>query len=227
MLHRILQAHASAFHPVVELPDQLLRLDLSSKNPIADERVFFNTATFHTYINALLSASGAMAAVGGYNENRVIYQRSNHFAGQEPRSVHLGIDIWTAAGTAVYAPLESTVHSFADNNRFGDYGPTIVLCHTLDSVVFYTLYGHLSRKSLDNLHEGQTFAAGEKIGEIGNFPENGDWPPHLHFQIIAHMQGMKGDFSGVTAPSQREHYLKICPDPNLILQLPILNTPNS
>ncbi|HSI90676.1 MAG TPA: peptidoglycan DD-metalloendopeptidase family protein, partial [Adhaeribacter sp.] len=134
------------------------------------------------------------------------------------RSLHLGIDIWAQAGTAVYAPLAATIHSFQDNAAYGDYGPTLILQHELEGTVFYTLYGHLDRASLKNLKPGKTIAKGEKIAEFGPYPENGDWPPHLHFQIIADMQNLKGDFPGVCKPSEKAFYVALCPDPNLILQ---------
>ena len=63
------------------------------------------------------------------------------------------------------------------------------------------------------------FTAGEQIAKIGNYPINGNWPPHLHFQLITDMQGKKGDFYGVSSLEDRNHYLEICPDPNLILNI--------
>src|SRR5690606_14730404 len=101
---------------------------------------------------------------GGYNEDRIIYKRSSHFQGEEPRSVHLGVDLWTEAGTPVYAPLDAFVHSFADNQGMGNYGPTIILEHRLENHLFYTLYGHLSRKSLLGLSVGKSIKSGEKVG---------------------------------------------------------------
>ncbi len=58
---------------------------------------------------------------------------------------------------------------------------------------------------------------GDVIAEFGIPFENGQWPPHLHFQIIKDMQGMKGDYPGVCAFSEREMYLANCPDGDLIL----------
>ena len=137
----------------------------------------------------------------------------------EPRRLHLGVDIWGPAGTKVMAPLNGIVHSFAFNNNDSDYGATIILTHHLDGVGFHTLYGHLSLNSLKNLHEGQLVSKGEVIGEFGMRFENGNWPPHLHFQIIADMQGWRGDYPGVCRFSERMQWLANCPDPNIILQM--------
>jgi hypothetical protein len=49
--------------------------------------------------------------------------------------------------------------------------------------------------------------------------ENGNWPPHLHFQLIRDMQGWKGDYPGVAKFSERQQWLDNCPDPDTILQL--------
>jgi peptidoglycan LD-endopeptidase LytH len=115
------------------------------------------------------------------------------------------------------APLDGIVHSYAFNNAYGDYGATIILTHNLDGRTFHTLYGHLSLNSLKNLHEGQNIKRGDVFAEFGIPFENGQWPPHLHFQIILDMQGMKGDYPGVCAYAERANYLANCPDPDLIL----------
>ncbi|MBU0545934.1 peptidoglycan DD-metalloendopeptidase family protein, partial [Patescibacteria group bacterium] len=151
----------------------------------------------------------------------VIYRHSSLFAGEsESRSLHLGIDVFVPTGTPLYAPLNGTVHSFRDNAEQGDYGPTIIIRHELDGVLFYTLYGHLSRESMASLRVGQNFASGDRLAEIGATKINGGWPPHVHFEIITDMLGRVGDFFGVAPLSRREYFANLCPDPNLILQIP-------
>ena len=81
------------------------------------------------------------------------------------------------------------------------------------------LYGHLSLASIKNLREGETINKADVIGEFGTPQENGNWPPHLHFQIIKDLQGMKGDYPGVCKYSERETYMDNCPDTNLILRM--------
>ena len=62
-----------------------------------------------------------------------------------------------------------------------------------------------------------TIAPGVPFAEVGPPPENGDWPPHLHFQVIADLQGRRGDFPGVVAPAERAAWAALCPDPDLII----------
>ncbi len=136
-----------------------------------------------------------------------------------PRRLHLGVDIWGPADTPVYAPLPATVHSFAFNSAYGDYGATLILQHEMEGIIFHTLYGHLSLKSIEDKREGQTIENGEWIATFGEPAENGHWPPHLHFQIIIDMKEAKGDYPGVCAFDERESYLQNSPDGDLILNM--------
>lgn len=207
-------------HPVIRFPKKrkLVWLDFSANNAALLKQDLVDTQRFNSFVfNQMLHHH---IGVGGFTENRIIYHRSSHYQGEEPRSVHLGTDIWIAAGTPVFTPLDGKVHSYKDNAGFGNYGPTIILQHQIGDVLFYTLYGHLSRRSLEGLSTGLQVKAGDKIAEVGNYPENGDWPPHLHFQVMMSMEGYAGDFPGVAAPTQLPHFMKICVNPNIILQLP-------
>jgi len=221
-LAAILQKHQSEYKKIIDFDpakDKLYRFDFTEAN--AELRVddIVDTAKFSTYINHKLETAGAKYGIGGYNEERMLYKRSDLFEGTQPRTVHLGLDIWGPAGTTVHAPLGGTVHSFANNKNFGDYGPTIILQHQLDTRVFCTLYGHLSLDDLLPLKEGKYISRGEIIGRFGNATENGSWPPHLHIQVVEDMRIMKGDYPGVCTLAEREKYLANCPDPDLIVQM--------
>ncbi|GAB4092871.1 peptidoglycan DD-metalloendopeptidase family protein [Flaviaesturariibacter terrae] len=206
--------------PVVPLAenDKLLRMNLTASNPELDAETFTDTARFSLWVDEQLRRAGARYGVGGYNEHRTIYARSEKFdTEEEPRRLHLGIDIWGPAGTAVFAPLDGVVHSSAFNDFFGDYGATVILKHNISGFVFHTLYGHLGLSSLDDKAEGRPVKAGERIAAFGIPEENGHWPPHLHFQVIIDVQGKRGDYPGVCRYSQREQWLDNCPDPDILL----------
>lgn len=202
------------------LPDlrnsKTMQLDFTKRNRALQQIDLTNTAAFDRWLfdDVLQGKVG----IGGFMEDRIVYRRSAHYAGEEARSVHLGIDLWTAVGTPVHAPWEGTIHSFRDNEGFGNYGPTIIMEHMVAKQTFYTLYGHLSRASL-TLAVGQTISKNERVGDIGTYPENGDWPPHLHFQVMTDSLGWVGDFPGVVAPSQQGYYAKICMDPAFLIRI--------
>jgi murein DD-endopeptidase MepM/ murein hydrolase activator NlpD len=169
-----------------------------------------------------LSEYQARYAIGGYGELRTMYSRSHVFdaghPGEETRRLHLGMDIWGMAGTTVFCPVGGMVHSFAMNNADGDYGATLILLHQLEGVSFYTLYGHISEADL-SLSPGDYVNHGQELAHFGEQKENGNWPPHLHFQVIMDMELREGDYPGVCRYSERDKYLSNCPDPDLILQL--------
>ncbi|WP_266202276.1 peptidoglycan DD-metalloendopeptidase family protein [Pontibacter kalidii] len=221
-LSALLSRHRHTFAPVLDADlnaDCVCTLDFSEKNLLLQSTDLQDTDAFNKAVEQMLQQRQATTGVGGYLEDRFIYRRSRHFDVEaQSRNLHLGVDVWLPAGTAVFTPLDATVHSFKDNDNFGDYGPTIILQHELEGVTFYTLYGHLSRTSLQGLQQGQYFSKGQKIAEVGPYPENGHWPPHLHFQIVADMGDKYGDFPGVATAAERSRYERLCPDPNLILQ---------
>lgn len=222
----VLLNHQNNFFPILgyKITDEkFCILDNSEKNLDLAKIDIADTELFTKYIFDEINKNNCDIGLGKYLEDRVIYRHSSLFAGEaEPRSLHLGIDLFIAAGTPLFAPLAGIVHSFQDNTARGDYGPTIILQHELDGAIFYTLYGHLSRESITNLKVGQNFVAGQRLAEIGDKKINGGWPPHVHFEIITDMLGKKGDFFGVAPVSQWEYFSALCPDPNLILQMPRL-----
>jgi len=225
-IEEILENYRAQFAPVVPFQpgyDRLVQLDFTVTNTELRGEMLNDMGKFCDYINQKLIRAGAKYGIGGYNEHRSVYSRSPVFdaekTGEEPRRLHLGTDIWGNAGTAVMAPLDSVVHSFAFNDHFGDYGTTIILSHMLGGINFYTLYGHLGLDSIRDLQEGKPIQKWEVFANFGIPEENGHWPPHLHFQVIKDLQGWKGDYPGVCKFTERETYLQNCPDPDLLLQL--------
>jgi 4-aminobutyrate aminotransferase-like enzyme/Ser/Thr protein kinase RdoA (MazF antagonist) len=169
--------------------------------------------------------------VGGYGEIRPLYiadafeVKTNE--GYEHRTVHMGIDIWCKPGTNVWAIESGQVITSHNNANHKDYGPTIILKHETAQLTFYTLYGHLSRESLAQMPVGKQVNKGDKIGEIGIFEVNGNWAPHLHFQIILDRLNCETDFYGVCTPTKWPIFQSICPDPNLIFKNEILTNAKS
>ena len=175
---------------------------------------------------AAMREAGATIGAGGYDEARVIYAADAYGtdAGtDEGRTVHVGVDLTLPPESPLYAPLDGVVHGFEDAPARLDYGPVIVLRHEVpgdEPQTFYTLYGHLERRSLEGLHAGKPVRAGEPFAAVGAPPENGDWWPHVHVQIVTDMLDVPCNFNGVAPASQRGTWLSLCPDPNLLLGIP-------
>ena len=194
---------------------------VGAREPIAAKE-YADAAAFTARIWRAMHAAGAEAAVGSYDHERPTYGGALFATTGEPRSVHIGVDIFMHAGTPVFAPLDGVVRSFADNAAKFDYGPCVVLEHDVGGGApkYFTLYGHLDRDSLREVHVGKRIACGERIGRMGPFPENGDWPPHVHVQLIMDMLDFRGDFNGSCRRSQRDVWLSLCPDANLVTRVP-------
>lgn len=204
---------------VINADGKYVPLDLSVRNQKIPKTE--TSRELERFIDTYLTDNKAVAAYGGYNEQRDIYKRSGLFndGSKEERDIHIGIDIWIKAGTPVLAALDGEVHSFDYNAGVGNYGPTIILKHQIDNNEFYTLYGHLAIESIEDIEIGDTYKQGEEFAVLGDSSVNGDYAPHLHFQIIKDIEDHFGDYPGVCSTSDLEFYLQNCPDPNLLLKL--------
>ena len=200
---------------------QYISLDLSTKNESFTNLKFETAGDFEQYIEHYLSHNNAKVAFGGYNEIRNLYKRSSVFndSKTQERNIHIGLDLWIKSGTLVLAALDGFIHSFNYNTGVGDYGPTIILEHKIEELKFYTLYGHLSLESISGIKIGDFYEKGQQLATLGDASVNGDYAPHLHFQIIKNNLNTFGDYPGVCSENDRNYYLENCPDPNILLKI--------
>ena len=159
-------------------------------NGYLEERSFYNTKRFQRTVNQII----------------------------EYRNIHLGTDFWLPAGTPVHVPFDGTVVIAHHNNFHKDYGPLLVVEHTLEAFTFYTLYGHLSEASLTLSPKGKQLKKGDLLAHLGTEEENGHWVPHLHFQLITDLLGETENYNGVAFPSEIDRWKTLCPDPDLIFE---------
>lgn len=152
--------------------------------------------------------------IGKYNEKRRAMYTADQFGGE--RNIHMGIDIWSKAGRPVFAFHEGEICYVANNDRKGDYGPTLVSRHRIGERTLFALYGHLSEVTLANISEGEHIRKGQQIATLGREEVNGGWVPHLHFQLSLEDPG-RADMPGVVAEKDREAALQTYPDPRLVL----------
>lgn len=173
--------------------------------------------------DAWFAAQGVTYGLGSYGEKRSVYATDQFAdsASPERRTHHLGIDVFAPATTPVYAPLSGKVAFVSYNADPLDYGHTLILEHQAEGLRFHTLYGHLAGTLPGLCKPGDAVAAGQMIGHLGDWHENGGWAAHIHFQIMTDMlEQSGGNFFGVGHESLWDIWQSICPDPNLILHLP-------
>lgn len=224
---RLIEATALPTHSVIDADlrtEPVIVLDLSVGSSLLSGDAEENSEPKLTErLFGLMKSANVKVGVGRYDEARMLYVTPLFAADArtgEARTVHLGIDLFIEAGSAVYAPLAGEIHAVNNNAAELDYGPVIILKHQVGGQEFFTLYGHLSEDSLKGLQVGQPIAAGQRIASVGTPPTNGNWTPHLHFQIITDLLDLGVDFPGVCRASEREIWREFSPDPNLILGIP-------
>lgn len=215
------QDRITVLDPRLSVSD-FVHLDLSVTNTALQQVDISSHGSLRSFIWNHIKTNKAKVAYGGYIEKRGIYKRSDYFNQSDPeteRNIHLGLDLWLDEGSSIFAPMDGTIHSFKNNTNYGDYGPTIILKHQINGFVFFTLYGHLSLLSLENKTIGQVVSKGDVIGTLGDVEVNGEYPPHLHFQIIKDIKDYIGDYPGVCCKKDLHYFKQNCPDPNLLLKL--------
>jgi 4-aminobutyrate aminotransferase-like enzyme/Ser/Thr protein kinase RdoA (MazF antagonist) len=216
--------------PVMDIPvwPKAVVFDHSVGSPDLTGHDTADTPDFARRVFDRMEQEGVRVGLGRYLEPRGFYL-TDAFEGRpseqpERRTIHLGIDVYDRAGSPVHAPLDATVRRVQDNAGRLDYGPTVTLEHETPHGPFWTLYGHLERASVADLEEGSRIAAGATFARVGPYPENGDWPPHLHLQVITDLLGHDGDFPGVAAPRETDVWATFCPDPDELLRLSMPTT---
>ncbi len=159
---------------------------------------------------------------GGYLEPRALYTSTAYDTvgnnGKQSRSIHLGIDYWLPTHTPVHAILDGKVVIAVNDAGDKEYGGLIVLKHQIEDVEFYTLYGHNTVESVLKHTVGDRILKGEQIAILGNYTENGNWAPHLHFQVLLSLFDYHIDYPGVAYLSQINVWKSVCPNPNLLFK---------
>lgn len=202
-------------------------LDLSVSSKWLGQEVDFDDLDLFLFkMDRLQKKHPNKIIAGGYLEPRNVYNTSEYGrignSGPENRTIHLGLDFWLPAGTRVNALFDGEVMTSVNDAGYKEYGGLIILKHKTETFEFFTLYGHLSVASIHKKEVGQFIKKGEDIGGLGHPEENGNWAPHLHFQIMLSMLGYTIDFPGVGYFNQIEVWKSICPDPNLLFKSPML-----
>ncbi len=210
----------SELFPSIDKKD-VYRIDLSvSSKWVSQLKEATNLDLFQFKIKQLQTEHPEKIIAGGYLEPRSLYTSTaydkigNH--GRESRTIHLGIDYWLPVNTPVHALFDGEIVTAVNDAGNKEYGGLIILKHHEEGMTFFTLYGHNTVDSVLKHQTGEVIKKGEKIAELGNYSENGNWPPHLHFQILLSTLNYVDDFPGVAYYRQLNVWKSVCPDPNLL-----------
>ena len=200
-----------------------LHLDLSVSSLWIENEAAFNDLTYFQYkIERLQEANPHKIIAGGYLEPRPLYTSEDYDIqsneGPISRCVHLGVDFWLPSKTPVHALLDGRVVMALDRKGEKEYGGFVVLEHQIDAMHFYTLYGHLDPESIAAHKVGDALKKDSLIGLLGNKENNGNWAPHLHFQILLDLLDYTEDFPGVQTYQEQDLWADLCPDPNLLFK---------
>ena len=185
-----------AFANIIDLPKDIYVHDFSTQNNFQNVENLFS--------------------IGKYNERRPNMYKGELFE-KTNRFIHMGIDIGAPVGTNVKSFYEGEIFLFKYNSLELDYGYTIITKHKFNEKNIYALYGHLSKSSISNKKIGQKIHIGEEIASVGDFTENGGWPPHVHFQLSL-IKPKSCDLPGVVSEEDHDIALKVFPDPRLVLR---------
>jgi len=204
--------------------NEIHQIDLSTSSAfIGGIEEFNDLAFFQKKLEALQKKVPTKIIAGGYLEKRALYTsaiyKSASDNGFERRNIHLGVDFWLPENTPVHALLEGEVVCVTNDAYPKGYGGLLILKHQVADFHFYTLYGHNTVQSVQKHAIGSRVKKGAQIAVLANASENGDWVPHLHFEIMLSRLDYTDDFPGVAFESELAIWKSICPDPNLLFNL--------
>lgn len=213
----------SKLFPTID-KDEIHHLDLSVSSTFpGHQKEFNNLDLFQFKIDQLQKEVPTKILAGGYLEPRNLYTSTEYDTvgnyGNQSRTIHLGVDFWLPAKTPVHALFDGEVVIAVNDAGNKEYGGLVVLKHQLKDFCFYTLYGHNTVESVLKHKVGEILKKGDQVAILADYPENGDWAPHLHFQVMLSLLDYTNDFPGVGYFKQVEVWKSMCPDPNLLFKV--------
>ncbi len=225
------QFYLTELFPTIQKKDiELLDLSVSS-TWIGQQDDFNNIDLFQYKLNQLQKKHPTKIISGGYLEPRPLYTSNSYDKignyGPESRTIHLGIDFWLPENTPVHALFEGEIVIAVNDHGNKEYGGLIVVKHLEAELEFYTLYGHLDPEGILHYQKGESIEKGQKIGVLGNQFVNGNWAPHLHFQVMLTLLDYTNDFPGVAYANQIAVWKSLCIDPNTLFKINNLQTKES
>jgi hypothetical protein len=168
---------------------------------------------FQKYVDDTLDTQQTNWGIGKYMERRDGVLEGTHIASEE-RFYHLGVDVAHPHGTPLLCPVEGEIYKTGYSPEWGDYGHFISTRHQLEGKTFYLFFGHLKEGSY--LTSGMV-SAGQQLGLLGDFQDNGQWFHHTHIQICMDTWD-KSTPDGYCHERDQEYYRYLNPDPMIFVR---------
>lgn len=195
-----------------------------SRDPMVAATVAGDHAAADAAYRALQDRDAFEVAIGRWMERRAVYAAPAFESRIIPgvrRDTHLGLDLFAAAGTTVYTPLDARVVDVRNVQKPQDYGGVVLLEHLgPGGLPFRTLWGHLDPGSIRHLAPGVRLAAGHPVGALGDASVNGGWVPHLHLQLLLTGEDDPEGVIGVGEWDLRTLWAELYPDPGVLAGIP-------
>ena len=193
-------------------------------HPIAQASAARQPDRAETMWREIAAKGGIDLGIGPWCEDRPVYSSDafrSVFAPGLRRSLHLGLDLFAPAGTAVRTPLDGMVADLFETDLPLDYGHAVLLRHEPEpGLVFHSLWGHLSAQTSRDRKVGEQLKAGQVIGWMGSPAENGNWQPHAHIQLITYAPVRAADVIGAGEAAYRDVWAELFPSPASFAGLP-------
>lgn len=179
-------------------------------------------------VSTLMQQQDAEVAVGRHNEVRAIYKEDNFcYQGNDEviwRTVNMGIEFFTSSALPVSSVYSGKV--FLKVTDTIEHGNVIVLHHEINETLsFYTIYGGLSKSSIESIKLGAEVVTGEQIGVVKAV--EGTTLYNFHLMVVLDWPGAIESVLKVVPYHQRELYKSICPDPWLLFSGEESNQPQT
>lgn len=164
--------------------------------------------------NEFLRKSGARYLIGSYAEDRSALLADSSI-GDEGRTYHMGLDIFSENLETVFAPCDGEIVIARQDVGFPSFGYFAIIKPEPKVMSEYILLAHLA-KELPSL--GRVFA-GEPIAKLADFKdgENGGWSLHLHVQLLTALPTTEELRIGYATKVDLERMKINYPDPSFLV----------
>lgn len=155
---------------------------LRGKGDFSQKSAYLDPVLGPTMHQTWAGEEGVDFMYGGYQENRSRILKGTYLD-LTGGYVHQGIDYYVPAGTPVAIDHPGHVIGI-DNDHPEEGGWGVRVMVKLSGVPYVLIFAHLGGRV--HCRPGSDLKAGDLIGEVGAYPNNGGWPAeHLHLQRLS------------------------------------------